>query len=189
MQSISQKDSSFFHHLGTRDARRHIPYLTRLAKEKFPGRDLSELTIYVDYWKIPPTYDVRLLENIEDDTPASAGSENAEARSEALVERARNGKMTVIQSQICNGDSSQIVMSVLPAGFWEPENGRWIGDGDSRSSAHDPEIYEGDAGFGSESDDDEEMSPNNPRVRQALDVINMWVIPVLQVSWYITDGR
>jgi hypothetical protein len=115
-----------------------------LAKEKFPGHDLSDVSIYINYQKTPPTYEVRLLENIENDTPASFGTENAEARSEALVERARNGKMTVIQSQISNGELSQIVLSVLPFGFWDPEKGRWIGDGDSRSSAYDPEVYEDD---------------------------------------------
>lgn len=50
-------------------------------------------------------------------------SANAEARNEALIERAREnpGKFTLIESRISNGQASQLVLTVVNGKFWEDE--------------------------------------------------------------------
>ncbi|TFK68980.1 hypothetical protein BDN72DRAFT_841180 [Pluteus cervinus] len=51
--SVSRSDTTFFHHLAIRDARRNRPKLKRMAKEDFPGIRLEELTILLDYTVYP----------------------------------------------------------------------------------------------------------------------------------------
>jgi len=132
----------------------------------------------INYWESPPKYDVKLLENYEQDAPPISGSANAEARNEALIERALSsgGKMTVIQSKISNGEGSQMVMTVIPAGFWADNGGRWIGDGEAKSTDYDPNIYEDDLDFDAHPlPEDDDAFRKDPRVRKSMDIINLLV--------------
>ncbi|KAL0961542.1 hypothetical protein HGRIS_006481 [Hohenbuehelia grisea] len=52
--------------------------------------------------------------------PAISGTANAEARNEALVQRARDhpGKFAMIHSKIANGQSFQLVLTLISGDFW-----------------------------------------------------------------------
>jgi len=59
--------------------------------------------------------------------PETNGSANAEARNDALIERARRnpGKFTIIQSKIANGEGLQMVMTVVTGSFWDDSDNPW----------------------------------------------------------------
>lgn len=157
MQSVSKRDASFFHYLAVRDSRRHLPFLRRLAQERYPDKTHADLIIQIDYTKSQEEYDLLLLAEYEQDKdvcecPAESGCTcdrgwtNGHARNDAIISRAREnpGKLSIIQSKICNGELQQLVVTVAPEGFWEDKE-HWIGDDEARSSAEDPQVYESEA--------------------------------------------
>ncbi|KAF8887152.1 hypothetical protein BD779DRAFT_1528356 [Infundibulicybe gibba] len=105
----SKSDASFFHHLATRDARRHLPHLRRLAKQDWPGTTDTGLVVCIDYTIAPEKYSLLPLAEYVRLRPQSAGSANKEARNEALIERAMEnpGRFTLIQSMIANGQANR----------------------------------------------------------------------------------
>ncbi|KAJ7133445.1 hypothetical protein C8R44DRAFT_23723 [Mycena epipterygia] len=119
-QAISKSDVAFFHHLATRDARHHLPLLRRLAHAEHPTLRTGELLIRIDYTVVPPTYSVIPLSEADHDVH-TAGSANAEARNDALLERARENpeRYRLVQSRIANGAALQMVLSVVTGNFWE----------------------------------------------------------------------
>ncbi|KAJ7490685.1 hypothetical protein FB451DRAFT_1079464 [Mycena latifolia] len=120
-QAISKSDSAFFHHLATRDARHHLPLLRRLARAEHPALRLCELIMRVDYTAVPPTYSVLPLADAGGHDAPAQGSGNAEARTDALIERARADpdRFGLIQSRVANGAAVQEVLSVVAGNFWE----------------------------------------------------------------------
>lgn len=132
------------HDLATRDARHHLPHLRRLANERFPEITRAGLIISINYLIVPPIYDLILLDEYEKHQPPRSkdSSANAEARNEALIERAREnpGKFTIIQSQIANGRGIQFVLTIVTGGFWDDDDDKnWGGDEDETD--HDHEDY------------------------------------------------
>ncbi|KAJ7120472.1 hypothetical protein C8R43DRAFT_1151718 [Mycena crocata] len=119
-QAISKSDVAFFHHLATRDARHHLPELRRLARAQYPTLRPGELLIRIDYLAVPPKYSVVPIDQADQDL-ITAGSANAEARNDALFERARENpdRFGLIQSRIANGRALQAVLSVVTGNFWE----------------------------------------------------------------------
>ncbi|KAG2009621.1 hypothetical protein CC2G_012530 [Coprinopsis cinerea AmutBmut pab1-1] len=121
LQAISKGDSAFFHKLAPRDARRALPTFRRMAKQQFPDTDKSGLVACIDYTKLPPEYSLLPLADYDTKGPAVRGSPNAEARREALIERAKDNpnKITLIQSKIANGQGLQLVLTIVPGSFWD----------------------------------------------------------------------
>ncbi|KAJ7861827.1 hypothetical protein B0H14DRAFT_2741409 [Mycena olivaceomarginata] len=120
-QAISKSDAAFFHHLSIRDARHHLPFLRRLARSTYPALRSCELLIRIDYTAVPPAYSVVPLAEAERHDIATNGSANAEARNDALLERARANpdRFGLIQSQVANGAGMQLVLSVVTGNFWD----------------------------------------------------------------------
>jgi hypothetical protein len=120
-QAISKSDAAFFHHLSIRDARHHLPLLRRLARSTYPALRSCELLIRIDYTAVPPAYSVVPLAEAERHDIATNGSANAEARNDALLERARANpdRFGLIQSQVANGAGMQLVLSVVTGNFWD----------------------------------------------------------------------
>ncbi|KAJ7256876.1 hypothetical protein B0H12DRAFT_1015743 [Mycena haematopus] len=120
-QAISKSDAAFFHHLFTRDARHHLPFLRRLASSTYPALRPCELLIRMDYTVVPPAYSVVPLAEADQQDIRTNGSANAEARNDALLERVRENpdRFGLIQSRIVHGVSGQLVLSVVSGNFWE----------------------------------------------------------------------
>ncbi|KAJ7022650.1 hypothetical protein C8F04DRAFT_1137345 [Mycena alexandri] len=120
-QAISKSDVAFFHHLSTRDARHHLPLLRRLARTRYPALRPCELVMRIDYTAVPPVYSVIPLAEADHHELRTNGSANAEARNDAILERAREhpDRFGLIQSTIANGAGMQMVMSVVTGNFWE----------------------------------------------------------------------
>jgi len=126
LDPVSKQDTAFFHHLSSRDARRHLPQLRSLAARDFENLQLSDLIICIDYTQVPETYSLKQLT----DTPGpysrpTAGSENAEARNKALFTKAREhpGKYTLIESLISQGRTNSVVVTLLIGKFWDGDTG------------------------------------------------------------------
>ncbi|KAF7364695.1 hypothetical protein MVEN_00339100 [Mycena venus] len=119
-QAISKSDAAFFHNLATRDARHHLPLLRRLARAKYPTLRSGELLICIDYTVVPSAYSVVPLTEADRHNLRTNGSANAEARTDALLERARENpdRFGLIQSKIVNGVGLQLVLSVVTGDFW-----------------------------------------------------------------------
>ncbi|KAJ6494134.1 hypothetical protein DFH09DRAFT_1206826 [Mycena vulgaris] len=119
-QAISKSDVAFFHHLATRDARHHLPQLRRLARTEHPTLRPCELLMCIDYTVVPPVYSVLPLAEAEGHDAPAEGSGNAEARTDAILERARANpdRFGLIQSRIANGSAMQMVLSVVTGNFW-----------------------------------------------------------------------
>ncbi|KAJ7704983.1 hypothetical protein B0H17DRAFT_920622 [Mycena rosella] len=119
-QAISKSDVAFFHHLATRDARHHLPLLRRLARAEHPALRPCELIMRIDYTAVPPAYSILPLADAEGHATPAQGSGNAEARTDAILERAREhpDRFGLIQSRIANGAGLQEVLSVVTGNFW-----------------------------------------------------------------------
>lgn len=150
-QSISKGDAAFFHHLATRDAWRELPTLREMATKEYPQTVNTDLVVCIDYLVNPPKFLVVPIVEYDKHQPETDGTVNAEARNEALIERAREnpGKFTVIQSKIANGQSKQLVLTIVTGGFWQARQEAWVED--------DAE------------DDDDDLPP----VRKNLDGVDM----------------
>ncbi|KAJ7456763.1 hypothetical protein B0H11DRAFT_2160931 [Mycena galericulata] len=125
-QAISKSDMAFFRHLSAYDAWHHVPDLRRRARVEHPTLHPTELVIRIDYTVVPPTYALIPLAAAHDDLNFNSAlglsaTRNAEARSDALLERAREnpGRYALIQSEIANGAVVQMMVSVVTAGFWD----------------------------------------------------------------------
>lgn len=138
-QSISKHDIAFFHHLSTRDARHHIPLLRRLATRDFPGVSPAKLIICIDYTSEPAKYSLIPLENQDQHRMETSDSQNTDARNEALIEQAKNhpGKYTLIQSTIANGQSLQLVTTVVTGNFWSKVEGVDFSESDNEGYIDD----------------------------------------------------
>ncbi|KAK7022297.1 hypothetical protein R3P38DRAFT_2628704 [Favolaschia claudopus] len=142
-QAITKSDSAFFHHLATRDARHHLPLLRRLGRSSYPALRWCDLLIRIDYTVVPPDYSVVPLAEAEAERDRTGmqmnGFSNAEARSDALIERARQNpeRFGLVQSKIVSGHGMQLVLSAVTGNFWE-ENGDFkLGTGELYSEEED----------------------------------------------------
>ncbi|KAJ7094703.1 hypothetical protein B0H15DRAFT_830575 [Mycena belliarum] len=122
-QAIPKSDVDFFHHLATRDTRHHLPLLRRLARTEHPALRPGELIMRVDYTVVPPAYTVLPLADVQAHDMPAKGSGNAEARTDALLERARADpeRFGLIQSRVVSGERMQEVLSVVTGDFWEDD--------------------------------------------------------------------
>ncbi|KAH6912812.1 hypothetical protein BKA70DRAFT_1265084 [Coprinopsis sp. MPI-PUGE-AT-0042] len=120
-QSISKSDHAFFHHLAPYEARRELFMLRELAKSSHPDIKLTELVIYIDFTVVPAKFSIFPLEDYEKCSPATDASVNAEARHDALVERARENptRFTIIQSKLANGEAYQMSTTLVGGRFWK----------------------------------------------------------------------
>ncbi|KAK7054896.1 hypothetical protein VNI00_003359 [Paramarasmius palmivorus] len=100
-----------------------LPHLQRLAKSEFPGVKLHDLIICINYCKVPAKFTLSRLEDYEKMLGEidSGSFPSAEARTDALIERARNnpGKFAMIQSRISNGIGVQLVTTQVAGDFWQ----------------------------------------------------------------------
>ncbi|KAJ6614791.1 hypothetical protein B0H10DRAFT_2043399 [Mycena sp. CBHHK59/15] len=138
-ESISKSDVAFFRHLAARDAQHHLPHLRRLARTQHPALRPCELVIRIDYTAVPPAYAVFPLADFERQQPPMQGSANAEARNDALLERARAHpeRTALIQSVVANGRACQMVLSVVTGSFWDDGEGE---PGDSEEDVDEEDM-------------------------------------------------
>jgi hypothetical protein len=160
-QSISKSDASFFHHLFTRDARNHLPRLRKIASTTYPSLTRTALIICIDYTVLPPKYSLVPIAEYEKHQPPTRGSSNAEARNEALIERARDNpeKFTIIQSKIANGQGLQLVLTVVTGSFWKDGPDAWneglnegIEEVDGEETGEQKQVKEGNKAKPSDAD-------------------------------------
>ncbi|KAF7799425.1 hypothetical protein EIP86_010660 [Pleurotus ostreatoroseus] len=121
-ESISKRDAAFFHSLSIRDARRNLPRLRFLGKEKFPDTPFHDLVICIDYTEGPANVSVKRLEGYTiGDTTAST---NLQARNDALIEKVQQNseKYTLVESRIACGQSMQCVLTQVTGAFWTSDN-------------------------------------------------------------------
>ncbi|KAJ7160279.1 hypothetical protein C8R46DRAFT_1001507 [Mycena filopes] len=138
-QAISKADIAFLHVLTARDARHHLPLLRRLARTQYPALRSGELVIRIDYTVVPPAYTVIPLADAGRIELSSAASANAEARTDATLERARENpdRYAIVQSTIVNGAQLQLVVSVMSGGFWEGDEGGAVADSEGLETGID----------------------------------------------------
>lgn len=69
----------------------------------------------------------------------TSDSQNTDARNEALIEQAKNhpGKYTLIQSTIANGQSLQLVTTVVTGNFWSKVEGVDFSESDNEGYIDD----------------------------------------------------
>lgn len=121
-ESISKRDAAFFHHLSIRDARRHLPRLRSLGKEKFPGTPFHGLVVCIDYTECPAVFSVKRLEGYS--PGETTGTTNSQARNDALIEKVQQNseKYTLIESIVSCGQSMQCVLTQATGAFWTSDN-------------------------------------------------------------------
>jgi len=101
-----------------------------MATKEYPQTVNADLVVCIDYLVNPPKFSVVPIAEYDKHQPETDGTVNAEARNEALIERAREnpGKFTIIQSKIANGQSKQLVLTIVTGGFWQARQEAWVED-------------------------------------------------------------
>ena len=159
-RTITRADAAFLHNLATRDARHHLPHLRQLAKQYFPKTTSAGLVVAINYLVVPPTYNLLPLDEYgrHHKLHSQNSSSNAEARNEALIERAREnpGKFTIIQSKIANGFGIQLVLTIVTGGFWDDDD-----DDENWGGSEDEDGVDGTAGTLKKCDGDDEDDLKN----------------------------
>ncbi|KAH8079436.1 hypothetical protein BXZ70DRAFT_996345 [Cristinia sonorae] len=122
-EAISRKDAAFFHVLFMRDARKLRYDCRKIMERDYPSASIHDFVIYMDYTVVPMKHSVKLLKGF--DIGPTAGTDNAEARNEALVEKVQQNptRFTLVESKISCGSSEQCVLTLATAGFWEKGSG------------------------------------------------------------------
>ncbi|THH33240.1 hypothetical protein EUX98_g1007 [Antrodiella citrinella] len=121
-ESISKRDAAFFHVLSMRDAGKKRQQFRKLIKANFPSAALHDTVVCMDYTVLPAKSSVRLLKDYN--TGHTMGSDNAEARNDALVEKVQThpDRFTLIESKIACGQGHQCVLTLATGQFWTRES-------------------------------------------------------------------
>ncbi|KAH9887647.1 hypothetical protein C8Q73DRAFT_207746 [Cubamyces lactineus] len=117
---ISKRDYQFLHYFSMFDARIHLKELLKVAKRDFPNTRPEELVISIDHTQLPPKYSLKDLKTYTVG-PHPEGTNNAEARNEALIEKVQQNpdRFTLVEMSVSAGRGTHMVLALATGAFWK----------------------------------------------------------------------